>query len=163
MAEDRNPAKGIPLLILTIIIIALYYYYTKATDLIAFTLFVLSMIAIMGFVFLMITYTGKDSKGEKKSMLYGLKPLVDKIPAVKRPEGHVVFRTKMYWTLGILALYFFMTNVMMYGLEQSIDIFSEFRAIMAGANGSLMHLGIGPIVTGSIIMQLFTGANRSFC
>ena len=29
---------------------------------------------------------------------------------------------------------------------------------MAGASGSLMHLGIGPIVTGSIIMQLFTGA-----
>ncbi|MCK5309159.1 MAG: preprotein translocase subunit SecY, partial [Thermoplasmata archaeon] len=33
-----------------------------------------------------------------------------------------------------------------------------YRAIMAGAQGSLMHLGIGPIVTGSIIMQLFVGA-----
>ena len=29
---------------------------------------------------------------------------------------------------------------------------------MAGASGSIMHLGIGPIVTGSIIMQLFAGA-----
>jgi preprotein translocase subunit SecY len=29
---------------------------------------------------------------------------------------------------------------------------------MAGASGSIMHLGIGPIVTGSIIMQLFSGA-----
>ena len=35
---------------------------------------------------------------------------------------------------------------------------SSFRAIMAGASGSIMHLGIGPIVTGSIIMQLFAGA-----
>jgi preprotein translocase subunit SecY len=33
-----------------------------------------------------------------------------------------------------------------------------FRAIMAGASGTIMHLGIGPIVTGSIIMQLFAGA-----
>jgi preprotein translocase subunit SecY len=29
---------------------------------------------------------------------------------------------------------------------------------MAGASGSIMHLGIGPIVTASIIMQLFSGA-----
>ena len=52
-----------------------------------------------------------------------------------------------------------MTNVMIYGLSDStLDIFSSFRAIMAGASGSIMHLGIGPIVTGSIIMQLFAGA-----
>ena len=29
---------------------------------------------------------------------------------------------------------------------------------MAGASGTLMQLGIGPIVTASIIMQLFVGA-----
>ena len=52
-----------------------------------------------------------------------------------------------------------MTNVMIYGLSDStLDIFSSFRSIMAGASGSIMHLGIGPIVTGSIIMQLFAGA-----
>jgi preprotein translocase subunit SecY len=153
MAEDRNPAVAVPMLILTIVLIALYYWSTRAVDPLAFTLFVLSILGLMGFVYLIVSYSG-----DKDSRLYGLKPLIDKMPAVKRPEGHVHFRTKMMWTLGILVFYFVMTNVMMYGLEQSIDIFSEFRAIMAGANGSLMHLGIGPIVTGSIIMQLFTGA-----
>ncbi|UCH88975.1 MAG: preprotein translocase subunit SecY [Thermoplasmata archaeon] len=153
MAEDRNPRVGIPILLFTIILIGLYYNFTRAADPLAFTLFVLVIIGMMGFIYLLMSYSG-----EKESKLYGLKPLIDKIPAVKRPEGHVHFRTKMMWTLGILVFYFVMTNVMMYGLEQSIDIFSEFRAIMAGANGSLMHLGIGPIVTGSIIMQLFTGA-----
>src|SRR5439155_10248992 len=39
-----------------------------------------------------------------------------------------------------------------------IVFFSSLRAILAGAQGSLMHLGIGPIVTASIIMQLFAGA-----
>jgi preprotein translocase subunit SecY len=37
-------------------------------------------------------------------------------------------------------------------------MFASYRAIMAGASGSIMHLGIGPIVTASIILQLFVGA-----
>ncbi|MDH4122920.1 MAG: preprotein translocase subunit SecY [Thermoplasmata archaeon] len=97
---------------------------------------------------------------EKKSLLYKLKPITDRLPAVTKPEGHVHFRTKMTWVILILVLYFAMTNIMIYGLETSgnLDLFAQYRAIMAGAQFSLMHLGIGPIVTGSIIMQLFTGA-----
>jgi preprotein translocase subunit SecY len=103
----------------------------------------------------------EDEEGEKKkSALYKLKPVLDRMPAVKKPEIHVRFGTKLWWTFGILFLYFILTNVMIYGLDQqkAVDVFAGFRAIMAGASGSLMHLGIGPIVTGSIIMQLFTGA-----
>src|SRR6266699_3154338 len=97
---------------------------------------------------------------QKKSRLYALKPLTDRLPAVTRPEGHVQFRTKMFWVLAILILYFAMTNIFIYGLDRTnvIDFFSSLRAILAGAQGSLMHLGIGPIVTASIIMQLFAGA-----
>jgi len=97
---------------------------------------------------------------EKKSLLYKMKPLTDRLPAVRKPEGHVHFRTKMMWVILILVLYFAMTNVMIYGLDQkgNLDLFAQYRAILAGAQFSLMHLGIGPIVTGSIIMQLFTGA-----
>ena len=97
---------------------------------------------------------------KRKSRLYALKPLTDRLPAVTRPEGHVHFRTKLFWVLFILVLYFVMTNVFLYGLDksQTLDFFASLRAILAGAQGSLMHLGIGPIVTGSIIMQLFAGA-----
>jgi preprotein translocase subunit SecY len=97
---------------------------------------------------------------EEKSMLYKLKPVTDRLPAVTRPEGHVHFRTKMMWIILILVLYFAMTNIVIYGLDvkQGVDLFAQYRAILAGAQFSLMHLGIGPIVTGSIIMQLFTGA-----
>ena len=97
---------------------------------------------------------------EDKSMLYKLKPVIDRLPAVTRPEGHVHFRTKMSWLILVLVLYFAMTNIVIYGLdtEQRVDLFAQYRAILAGAQFSLMHLGIGPIVTGSIIMQLFTGA-----
>ncbi len=96
---------------------------------------------------------------KKKSLLYRLKPIIDRMPAVTPPDGHVHFKVKMGWTLAILVLYFLLTNVMIYGLgRETLDAFSSFRAILAGASGSVMHLGIGPIVTGSIIMQLFTGA-----
>jgi len=97
---------------------------------------------------------------EKQSLLYKLKPITDRMPAVRKPEGHVHFRTKIMWVVFILLLYFALTNVWLYGLDRStvVDFFSSLRAILAGQQGSLMHLGIGPIVTGSIIMQLFAGA-----
>ena len=97
--------------------------------------------------------------GEGGSRLYGLKRLVDVYPSISKPEGHVRFNQKLWTTTLVLIIYFMMTNVMIYGLsDTTLDVFSSFRAIMAGASGSIMHLGIGPIVTGSIIMQLFSGA-----
>jgi len=96
---------------------------------------------------------------EKKSRLYALKPLIERWPAVTKPEGHVNFRTKILWTLFCLILYFILTNIMIYGLKSDVvDLFENYRFIMAGASGSIMHLGIGPIVTASIILQLFVGA-----
>ena len=97
---------------------------------------------------------------ETKSLLYKVKPISDRLPAVKRPEGHVHFRTKMMWVFVVLVVYFVMTNIYVYGLDQSdtLDLFAQYRTIMAGASGSLLQLGIGPIVTASIIMQLFVGA-----
>ncbi|EMR75135.1 protein translocase subunit secY/sec61 alpha [Thermoplasmatales archaeon SCGC AB-540-F20] len=96
---------------------------------------------------------------EKKSHLYALKPLIERWPAVSKPEGHVNFRTKIIWTVLCLIIYFILTNIMIYGVSGTVlDMFAGFRAIMAGASGSIMHLGIGPIVTASIILQLFVGA-----
>ena len=96
---------------------------------------------------------------EKPSLLYKVKPIGDRLPAVKRPEGHVHFRTKIMWVVVVLVLYFIMSNVYVWGLDQSssLDIFAQYRTIMAGASGTILQLGIGPIVTASIIMQLFVG------
>ena len=111
------------------------------------------MTVVTWLVYMGASYSGEGSK------LHGLKPIIGRMPSVRKPDGHVHFRSKMTWTLTILIIYFAMTNVAIYGLGgETIDLFSQYRAILAGASGSLMHLGIGPIVTGSIIMQLFTGA-----
>ncbi|NGM69446.1 preprotein translocase subunit SecY [Natronolimnobius sp. AArcel1] len=86
-------------------------------------------------------------------------PVLTRMPAVQRPEGHVPFKRKLAWTAGILVLYFFLTNVALLGSAGGDDMLGEFRAILAGEHGSLLQVGIGPIVTASIVMQLLGGAN----
>ena len=88
-------------------------------------------------------------------------PVLTRMPAVRRPEGHVPFKRKLAWTAGILVLYFFLTNIQLFGLDAggSSDLFGRFRSILAGSQGSILQLGIGPIVTASIVLQLLGGAN----
>lgn len=92
-------------------------------------------------------------------LLDRFEPFLAAMPAVRSPEGHVHFKNKLVWTLAILLLYFTLTNISIFGLSpQSQDIFGIYRALLAGASGSLLHLGIGPIVTASIVLQLLKGA-----
>jgi len=94
------------------------------------------------------------------SFFYAIEPFVRRLPAVERPEGHVHFKKKLSWTVGILILYFALSNVSLFGLSPaSRDLFEMYRAFLAGSFGSLMLLGIGPIVTASIVLQLLVGAD----
>ncbi|PSQ33351.1 preprotein translocase subunit SecY [Halobacteriales archaeon SW_10_68_16] len=87
-------------------------------------------------------------------------PVLTRMPAVRRPERHVPFKRKLGWTAGILVLYFFLTNVFLFGLQgQGNEAFGQFRSILAGGQGTILQLGIGPIVTASIVLQLLGGAD----
>jgi preprotein translocase subunit SecY len=89
-----------------------------------------------------------------------IEPFLRQLPAVSRPEGHVHFKKKLGWTVGILLMYFALSNIPLFGMSpQSVDLFEQYRAFFAGASGSLMLLGIGPIVTASIVLQLLVGAD----
>jgi preprotein translocase subunit SecY len=94
------------------------------------------------------------------ALLDRLEPLLAAMPAVRSPEGHVHFKNKLLWTLAVLLLYFVLTNIPVFGLDPSSqDLFQFYRALLAGASGSIVHLGIGPIVTASIVLQLLKGAD----
>jgi preprotein translocase subunit SecY len=94
------------------------------------------------------------------NLLDRMEPMLAAMPAVKSPEGHVHFKNKLIWTLGILILYFALTNIPVFGLSPTNqDLFAAWRALLAGASGSIVHLGIGPIVTASIVLQLLKGAD----
>ena len=89
-----------------------------------------------------------------------MEPLLAAMPAVRSPEGHVHFKNKLIWTVAILILYFALTNIPLFGMAPtSEDLFQAWRALLAGSSGSIVQLGIGPIVTASIVLQLLKGAD----
>jgi len=88
-----------------------------------------------------------------------IEPFLRRLPAVKRPEKHVHFKRKLMWTVAILILYFVLSNIAVFGMDSSSqDVLAAYRAILAGSTGSIILLGIGPIVTASIVLQLLVGA-----
>ena len=92
------------------------------------------------------------------SALDSIKPFYSILPQVTNPEKKLGFKDKLKWTAIILVLYFILTEVSLYGLSPTaIDQFAQIRSVMAGSFGSILTLGIGPIVTASIVMQLLVG------
>ena len=82
------------------------------------------------------------------------------MPEVRKPaEKKLSFNVKAKWTLLVLAAFFILANIPLYGLSQnSLERF-EYLAIILGTDfGSVISLGIGPIVMASIILQLLVGA-----
>jgi preprotein translocase subunit SecY len=170
MAEEKIPRKkglALPVLIAWFVFTYLYFsilqwkllgfgeFYDIITkQWVDFVIYLLWSVPLFILGYFVVSYNGEKSK------LYGLRPVLEYLPMIRKPKGHVHFRQKLMWTFLTLLLYFTLTNIYIYGLDptKTIDLFASFRAIMAGASGSLMHLGIGPIVTASIIMQLFVGA-----
>ncbi|MDO5824182.1 preprotein translocase subunit SecY [Methanobrevibacter sp.] len=94
------------------------------------------------------------------SALEVLEPVFKVIPEVKSPVHREDFNEKLKWTALVLVLYFILTQIPLYGLAPgAIDSFAQLRAVVAGSFGSILTLGIGPIVTASIVLQLLVGSN----
>jgi len=89
-----------------------------------------------------------------------LKSILQNLPEVKKPaEKKLSFNSKLKWTIIILASFFVLANIPLFGLEaNSLERF-EYLAIILGTDfGSIISLGIGPIVMASIIIQLLVGS-----
>ena len=88
-----------------------------------------------------------------KNLLYNL-------PEVKGPtQKRLSFKEKLKWTLIILVLFFILGMVPLFGLGQNALQRFELLSVILGASfGSIISLGIGPIVTASIVLQLLNGS-----
>ncbi len=82
------------------------------------------------------------------------------MPEVRQPQREVSFKQKFLWTMLALVIYMVMSNIPLYGVpvEQTQDYFYWLRVILASKRGMLTELGIGPIVTAGLIMQLLNGS-----
>jgi protein transport protein SEC61 subunit alpha len=87
-------------------------------------------------------------------------PFVRIMPEIKQPDREVSFKEKLMYTAIVLIIYLVMSNIRLYGMQtqNSIDYFYWLRTILASSRGTLTELGIGPIVTAGLIMQLLMGS-----
>jgi len=88
------------------------------------------------------------------------KPLTRFFPDVKAAQRRVAFNEKLFWTAIVLIVYLIMSEIPLYGIGRkgAQDPFGALRVIFASNRGTLMELGIGPIVTAGLILQVLAGS-----
>ena len=88
------------------------------------------------------------------------KSIFNLIPEVRKPdEKKLGFNIKLKWTLIILVSFFVLANIPLFGLSvNALERFQYLAIIMGTDFGSIISLGIGPIVMASIILQLLVGS-----
>ena len=86
--------------------------------------------------------------------------IINNLPEVKGPEQRrLSFKEKLKWTGIILLIFFVLGLIPLFGLGANALQQFEFLSIILGAKfGSIISLGIGPIVTASIVLQLLNGS-----
>jgi len=86
--------------------------------------------------------------------------LLKNLPEVKKPtEKKLGFNIKLKWTLIVLVAFFVLANVKLFGVTAgALDRFEYLEIILGTDFGSIITLGIGPIVMASIILQLLVGS-----
>jgi len=81
------------------------------------------------------------------------------IPAVEKPTYKASFNTRLMWTGIALLLYLIMSYITVFGVARvNYERFRFFEIVLGSRFGSLMTLGIGPIVTAGILLQLLVGS-----
>ncbi len=82
------------------------------------------------------------------------------IPSVEKPTYKQTFNTRLKWTGIALLMYFVLSAITVFGIdkEANFEQFRFFEIVLGSKFGSLMTLGIGPIVTAGILLQLLVGS-----
>ncbi len=85
--------------------------------------------------------------------------LISKLPGVEQPKTHLNFKSRLAWSGIALFLFLVMGQITLYGIAPAaLEQFRFIEMILGSSVGSLVTLGIGPIVTASIILQLLIGS-----
>jgi len=88
-----------------------------------------------------------------------LKPFIALLPEIRKPPRAPSLKEKIFWTASVIIIFFIMYHIYPIGRFKVVSPQLEFtQVITASRVGSLITVGIGPIVLASIILQLFVGA-----
>ena len=86
-------------------------------------------------------------------------PLSRFLPEINSSTRKVSFNEKLFWTAMALIIYLIMSEISLYNVGGGGWDLENLRIIFASNRGTLTELGIGPIVTGGLILQLLIGSN----
>ena len=86
--------------------------------------------------------------------------ILNNLPEVEGPsQKFLSFKEKLKWTLVVLVIFFVLGVMPLFGLGiNQLERFQFFSVILGAEFGSIISLGIGPIVTASIVLQLLNGS-----
>ncbi|MCD6371339.1 MAG: hypothetical protein J7L39_01315, partial [Candidatus Aenigmarchaeota archaeon] len=94
-----------------------------------------------------------------KSEDSALTKLFKLLPSVEKPSFRQPFMVKLKWTFIVVLFYFLLSSVRIVGVAlASYEQFRFLEIVLGSRFGSLTTLGIGPIVTAGIILQLLVGS-----
>lgn len=82
------------------------------------------------------------------------------LPSVEKPTYKQTFNKRLLWTFAALVSYIILSNITVFGLgtTSQLEALLTIQTLLGARFGSLMTLGIGPIVTAGIILQLLVGS-----
>lgn len=93
------------------------------------------------------------------SAIYFVQPFLGFLPEVARPKKTPAIKERLLWTALALFVFLVCCQVPVFGTRpsKSSDPFYWMRVVLASNKGTLMELGISPIVTASMVMELLAG------
>jgi len=84
------------------------------------------------------------------------------LPEIPKPEKKPTLNERFIWTGFALIAYLVMATTPLFGFGgpgSQQDQLAFLRVVFASTQGTLMELGIGPIVTSGLILQLLVGSD----
>ncbi|WOL12785.1 protein transport protein Sec61 subunit alpha-like [Canna indica] len=108
----------------------------------------------------LLEYVGCRSMAGGFRVLHLVRPFLAFLPEVQSADRKIPFREKVIYTVISLFIFLVCSQLPLYGIHSTTgaDPFYWMRVILASNRGTVMELGITPIVTSGLVMQLLVGS-----
>ena len=89
-----------------------------------------------------------------------VRPFLPVLPEVETAQKRIPVREKLMYTVVSLFIFLVCSQLPLYGIHSATgsDPFYWMRVILGSNRGTVMELGITPIVTSGLVMQLLAGS-----
>lgn len=93
-------------------------------------------------------------------LLQLLRPVMAAIPEVAQPDRPVQFQEKASWTFVAVLVFLVCSQLPLYGARDSLNVdpFYRLRTMLGSTHGTLMELGVFPVLVSGLLMQVLASS-----